>query len=183
MARGGGPPWVDHAVIDAAGPVGALVYVRNDSSDSVVFQVGTEVWLASNATSTWVSQRVVDVGEALAAAPLAQLNFGEVFAVFRTSHGAWHMEAFPTQEAPSAFARRFVPGDAGPTAVAVAGDFSLGAFAIGEGAAIYERFDSSTPVLTLPDRVTGMFERYRFCMYRPEPGARRSSTQPGAITR
>jgi hypothetical protein len=52
--------------------------------------------------------------------------------------------------------------DAEPTAVAIAGDFSLSAFAIGEGAAIYQQFESSTPVLTLPDRVTGIFEQYPF---------------------
>jgi len=159
MARGAGPQWAEHAAIDAIGPVGALAYVRGTSGESVVFQTGTEVWLASNATGTWLSEQVVDVGETLAAPPMAEVDFGRgVSAVFRTSHTAWSMIAFPTQERPWASATMFGPSGAEPTAVS----FSVVAVARGDGAAIYERYDSSTPVLTLPDRVTAMYEQYPY---------------------
>jgi Putative metal-binding motif len=169
LTRGAGHQWVSHGSIDADGPVGRLAYARDrdTSSENIVFQAGTKVWFASTATGAWVSQLLVDAGEPLAQSPALSTSFGTVTVVFRTSHAAWAADVFPTEPPPSAFVDSLGPDGAVPTAIVSASFSSLVAVVQGDGAAVYQS-GSSAPVLTLTNRVIGMYEQYPYLYVQTE---------------
>ena len=86
----GGSGWTHFEGFDTAAPVSKLRLTSDESSLSVLYQMGTEVWLASRrGTVPWRHQRILDAGAPLV--EIADFEAKETSArvAFRTATAAW----------------------------------------------------------------------------------------------
>ncbi|MGH9885377.1 MAG: putative metal-binding motif-containing protein, partial [bacterium] len=145
--------WIDHGVIDADAPVGALTYVAPfEGVEYAAYQAGTRIWFASRAGAGWTTQLLVDGGAPLAeppaifAAPLSTVNL-----TFRTSSAAWR--AFGLGSGGPLETHRLGPEGMAPTAIGGPNNLTtLVAVDTGAGGALYVD-GSSSPVAVFPQRI------------------------------
>jgi hypothetical protein len=145
--------WIDHGVIDADAPVGALTYVAPfDGAEYAAYQAGTRIWFASRAGAGWTTQLLVDGGAPLAEPPAIFATPGStVNLTFRTSSTAWHASGLgrggPLET------HRLGPEGMAPTAIGGPNNLTtLVAVDTGAGGALYVD-GSSSPVAVFPQRI------------------------------
>jgi Putative metal-binding motif len=111
--------WVPYTAIAAGARVGKLTLAAEVPSDlRVVFQAGTEVWLAAHAPDgTWTKHLLVNALAPLSAPPSVVASGGEVLATFHTAQNAWRV-SYPITRIP--VVRRLGPSGL-PITAAVAG--------------------------------------------------------------